>query len=59
MGRIFETPLYPYRRSLDQDRTAPARHPAIVVGAGPVGLAAAIDLRAHDIPVVVLDETTG
>ena len=56
MGKIFETPLYPYRRSPDQDRPAPARHPAIVVGAGPVGMAAAIDLALHDIPVVVLDE---
>ena len=56
MGKIFETPLYPYRRSPDQDRPAPARHAAIVVGAGPVGLAAAIDCALNDIPVVVLDE---
>ena len=42
MTKIFEVPLYPYRRSPDQDRTTPARHPAVVVGAGPVGLAAAI-----------------
>ncbi len=54
MQKIFETPLYPYRRSPDQDRLA--RHAAVVVGAGPVGLAAAIDLALHDIPVVVLDE---
>ena len=56
MTRIFETPLYPYRRSADQDVATPARHPVIVVGAGPVGLAAAIDLALHDVPVVVLDE---
>jgi 3-(3-hydroxy-phenyl)propionate hydroxylase len=56
MQKIFETPLYPYRRSPDQDRAAPARHPAVVVGAGPVGLAAAIDLALNDIPVVVLDD---
>jgi 3-(3-hydroxy-phenyl)propionate hydroxylase len=30
-------------------------HPALVVGAGPVGLAAALALRAHDIPVTVLE----
>ncbi len=29
--------------------------PALVVGAGPVGLAAALALRAHDIPVTVLE----
>ena len=54
--RIFETPLYPYERSSDQDAPAPARHPVVVVGAGPAGLAAAIDLARRDIPVVLLDE---
>ncbi|APH70374.1 FAD-dependent oxidoreductase [Aquibium oceanicum] len=56
MTRIFETPLYPYRRSADQDAATTVRHPAIVVGAGPVGLAAAIDLAMQGVPVVVLDE---
>lgn len=54
--RIFETPLYPYERSSDQDASTPARHPVVVVGAGPAGLAAAIDLARRDIPVVLLDE---
>jgi 3-(3-hydroxy-phenyl)propionate hydroxylase len=56
VSRIFETPLYPYRRSPDQDAKAAAHHPVIVVGAGPVGLTAAIDLAQQDIPVVILDE---
>src|SRR5688572_25665825 len=56
MARIFETPLYPYRRSRDQDAGANARHPVIVVGAGPVGLAAAIDLAQSGVPVLVLDD---
>ncbi|PSM16997.1 FAD-dependent oxidoreductase [Nitratireductor sp. StC3] len=56
MNRIFETPLYPYARSPDQDAAGPVRHPVVVVGAGPVGLAAAIDLALHDVPVVVLDD---
>jgi 3-(3-hydroxy-phenyl)propionate hydroxylase len=56
MSRIFETPLYPYQRSPDQDAARPVRHPVVVVGAGPIGLAAAIDCALHDIPVVVLDE---
>lgn len=30
----------------------PQRRPLIVVGAGPVGLAAAIDARVHGIPVL-------
>jgi 3-(3-hydroxy-phenyl)propionate hydroxylase len=56
MARIFEIPLYPYRRSPDQDAITPARHPVVVVGAGPVGLVAAIDLALHGVPVVVLDD---
>ena len=56
MTRIFETPLYPYARSRDQDAQATIRHPVIIAGAGPVGLAAAIDLAQQDVPVVVLDE---
>ena len=56
MTKIFETPLYPYHRSKDQDETSPVRHPVVVIGAGPVGLAAAIDLAQQDVPVVVLDD---
>ncbi|MDO5605362.1 MAG: FAD-dependent oxidoreductase [Paracoccus sp. (in: a-proteobacteria)] len=54
--KIFEVPLYPYRRHADQDAPAPARHPVAVIGAGPVGLAAALDLAAQGVPVVVLDD---
>ncbi|WP_289032968.1 FAD-dependent oxidoreductase [uncultured Roseibium sp.] len=56
MTQIFETPLYPYERSPDQDATSTVNHPIVVVGAGPVGLATAIDLAMSDVPVVVLDE---
>ena len=56
MADIFEQALYPYRRSPDQDMAAPARHPVIVVGAGPVGLAAALDLALKDVPVLLLDD---
>lgn len=56
MNKIFETPLYAYRRSPDQDESHPVRHPVVIVGAGPVGLAAAIDLAQDGVPVVVLDD---
>ncbi|MCO6184661.1 FAD-dependent oxidoreductase [Rhizobium sp. L1K21] len=56
MGKLFETPLYPYRRSSDQDAHAPVRHAVVVVGAGPVGLAVAVDLALQGVEVVVLDE---
>src|SRR6185436_19587459 len=42
--------------SPDQDTVAVARHPVVVVGAGPVGLATAIDLAQRGVPVVVLDD---
>ncbi len=54
--KIFEIPLYPYARSKDQDAKTPQHHPVVVVGAGPIGLAAAIDLAQQDVPVVVLDD---
>lgn len=47
---------FAYRRSPDQDAADPVRHPVVVVGAGPVGLAAAIDLCQRGVPVVLLDD---
>lgn len=47
---------YDYARSTDQDAPAPVRRPVVVVGAGPVGLAAAIDLALRDVPVVLIDD---
>ena len=49
-------PRFPYRRPPEIDAAVPARHPVVVVGAGPVGLAAAIDCRLKGLPVVLLDE---
>ena len=48
--------MFPYARSSDQDAAAVARHPVVVAGAGPVGLATAIDLAQHGVPVVLLDD---
>lgn len=56
MTKIFEIPLYPYGRSPDQDAERPVRHPVVVVGAGPAGLALAVDLAQQGVPVVVLDD---
>jgi 3-(3-hydroxy-phenyl)propionate hydroxylase len=47
---------YDYRRCRDQDSRAVVRHPVVVVGAGPVGLTAAIDLALRGVPVVLLDD---
>ena len=47
-----------YRRHSDQDRPTAnaARHPVVVVGAGPVGLTLAIDLAQRGHSVVLLDD---
>lgn len=51
--------LYPYARSADQGADAPVRHSVVVVGAGPVGLATALDLALRGQDVVVLDDHEG
>jgi 3-(3-hydroxy-phenyl)propionate hydroxylase len=47
--------VYPFRKAPEQ-RGASQRHKVAVIGAGPVGLSAAIDLALHGVPVVLLDE---
>lgn len=47
---------FDYIRHADQDATTPVRRPVVVVGAGPVGLALAIDLAQQGQAVVVLDK---
>ncbi|MGH7101868.1 MAG: FAD-dependent oxidoreductase [Acetobacteraceae bacterium] len=47
---------FDYRRSLEQDAREPARHPVVVVGAGPVGLSLAIDLAQRGTSVTLLDD---
>jgi len=56
MEKIFETPLYSYERSPDQDAETAVTHAVVVIGAGPIGLAAAIDLAQQDVPVVIVDD---
>lgn len=56
MLNTYTFPEFDYVRSADQDAPKPVKHPVVVVGAGPIGMAAAVDLAIHDIPVVVLDD---
>ena len=51
----FQKLSFDAAHSPDQDAPDPVRHPVVVVGAGPVGLALAIDLAQRRIPVVLLD----
>ena len=53
--KTYTNPVYGYRRAPELGGTT--RHcGVVVVGAGPVGLAAAIDLAQQGIPVLVLDD---
>jgi 3-(3-hydroxy-phenyl)propionate hydroxylase len=52
----YINPIYPYKSPDDLKSTPPQRKPLIVIGAGPVGLAAAIDARLQGLPVLVLDD---
>ena len=47
---------FPYTTPPELKGAAPRRWPVVVVGAGPVGLAAAIDLALHGIDVLLLDD---
>ncbi len=52
----YAYPTFPYRAPHDLMTEAPQRHPLVIIGAGPVGLAAAIDARLQGLEVIVFDE---
>ncbi|WP_374675124.1 FAD-dependent oxidoreductase [Ideonella sp.] len=56
MLSTYTYPRFSARRAPELDEDAPRRHPVVVVGAGPVGLAAAIDLAQRGLAVLLLDE---
>ncbi|PRY71144.1 FAD-dependent monooxygenase [Halomonas ventosae] len=51
----FDYPHFPFVRPPELEGEA-VRHPVAIVGAGPVGLTAALELARHGIPSVVLDD---
>ena len=53
----YRSPVFPFVRPPELDGGAGRRWPVAIVGAGPVGLAAAIDLALHGVASVVLDES--
>lgn len=54
----YQRQQYAYTPCAEQrpGHAAGAPHPVVVVGAGPVGLATAIDLARHGVPVVLIDD---
>ena len=57
MLSTYTYPRYAYRRPAELDTPGSIqRHPVVVIGAGPVGLATAIDLAQQGLPVLLLDD---
>jgi len=52
----YTWPRYAYRRAPELGAAAPRCVPLVIVGAGPVGLAAAIDAAQRGLQVIVVDE---
>ncbi|MDO9149588.1 MAG: FAD-dependent oxidoreductase [Hydrogenophaga sp.] len=52
----YTYPTFPYRAPNDLMPGAPQRKPLVIIGAGPVGLAAAIDARLQGLDVLLFDE---
>ena len=58
MHSTFTYPRFEYRRAPEMGAPPGAvpRHGLVIVGAGPVGMAAALDARQHGLPAVILDD---
>ena len=56
MPTTYNNPVYPYRRARELDAGAPRHCPVVIVGGGPSGLAAAVDLAQQGVASVVLDD---
>lgn len=56
MLKTYTFPEYAYRQTLEQRSGQAQARPLVIVGAGPVGLVAALDCARRGIPVVVLDD---
>ncbi len=56
MFKTYSFPKFPYVPSPEQKSGEVRRHRLVIIGAGPIGLAAALDAAAHGLPCVVLDD---
>jgi 3-(3-hydroxy-phenyl)propionate hydroxylase len=51
--------LYPYEKVPAQDAGQPDKQTVVIIGGGPIGMAAALDLGLRGTPVLVLDDHDG
>ncbi|WP_371741453.1 FAD-dependent oxidoreductase [Bradyrhizobium sediminis] len=57
MLNTYRYPKFAYVRSDEQISGKPRRHQAVVIGAGPIGLTAALDFAYRGIETVVIDDS--
>jgi 3-(3-hydroxy-phenyl)propionate hydroxylase len=56
MFKTYTYPKFPYTQSPEQRNGEVLRHKLVIVGAGPIGLTAALDCAARGLPAVLLDD---
>ena len=56
MHQAYRYQSFPFAPPPELSGGEHVRYPLVVIGCGPVGLAAAIDARQHGIPVLILDD---
>ena len=56
MQQTYTYPEFAYRQSAEQREGRLARHPLVIVGAGPIGLTLALDCAQRGIPTLLLDD---
>lgn len=54
--KTYAYPEFDYIQSAEQREGTLKRHPVVIVGAGPIGLTAALDCAQRGIPVLLLDD---
>ena len=54
--KTYTYPEFDYVQSAEQREGTLKRHPVVIIGAGPIGLTAALDCAQRGIPVVLLDD---
>jgi 3-(3-hydroxy-phenyl)propionate hydroxylase len=56
MLKTYAYPEFAYRQSAEQRDGRTQRHPVVIIGAGPIGLTAALECAARGLPAVALDD---
>jgi 3-(3-hydroxy-phenyl)propionate hydroxylase len=54
--KTYKYPEFAYHQSAEQKEGRIQRHPVVIIGAGPIGLTAALECAARGLPAVVLDD---